>query len=227
MSPLIRQNGGFIDKFIGDAIMALFPGGPDDAVRTALKMTSELKKLNEERKVQGLDPIYTGTGIHTGDLMLGIIGEEQRMEGTVISDVVNTASRLEGLTKLFDNSIIISSQVKDSMSASEELHFRYLGKTRVKGKNSILEVFGIVEGDNDEQIQLELKTSDSFENGLREFYNKNFTNASVHFNEVLQKNPKDRAASIFLKRSAQLMINGAPANWSGVDETIQLLEDHS
>lgn len=227
VSPLIRQNGGFIDKFIGDAIMALFPGGTDDAVRTAIKMTSELKKLNEVRKKQGLDPIYTGTGIHTGDLMLGIIGEEQRMEGTVISDVVNTASRLEGLTKLFDNRIIISSQVKDSMTGTEGLHFRYLGKTRVKGKNSILEVYGIVEGDDDEQMQLELNTSESFENGLREFYNKNFTNASVHFNEVLQRNPKDRAASIFLKRSAQLMIQGAPANWSGVDESIHLLEDHT
>jgi two-component system sensor histidine kinase ChiS len=227
VSPLIRQNGGFIDKFIGDAIMALFPGGPNDAVSTAIKMTSELKKLNKTRQKQGLDPIYTGTGIHTGELMLGIIGEELRMEGTVISDVVNTASRLEGLTKLFDNRIIISSQVKDSLTESDELHFRYLGKTRVKGKNSILEVFGIVEGDDDDQMQLELSTSDSFANGLREFYNKNFTNASVHFNEVLQRNPRDRAAAIFLKRSAQLMINGAPADWSGVDESIHMLEDHS
>src|SRR5690606_15315866 len=165
---------------------------------------------NVDRIKKGLDQIVTGTGIHTGDLMLGIIGEEQRMEGTVISDVVNTASRLEGLTKLFDNRVIISSEVRSNLKETEDLHFRYLGKTRVKGKNTVLDVFGIVEGDDDEQMQLELGTIESFESGLREFYNKNFTNASVFFNEVLQKNPKDKAASIFLKRSAQLMINGAP-----------------
>jgi signal transduction histidine kinase/class 3 adenylate cyclase/ActR/RegA family two-component response regulator len=227
VSPLIRQHGGFIDKFIGDAIMALFPGGADDAVRTAVSMTTELKKLNKHRLEQGLEPIYTGTGIHTGDLMLGIIGEELRMEGTVISDVVNTASRLEGLTKLFDNRIIISSQVRESLKEVEGIHFRYLGKTRVKGKNSVLDVFGILEGDDDERVKLELDTIDSFENGLREFYNKNFTNASVLFNDVLKLNPKDRAASIFLKRSAQLMINGAPKDWSGVDESIHMLEDQS
>ena len=225
VSPIIRQNGGFIDKFIGDAIMALFPGGADDAINTAIQMTKELKKLNLDRVKKGLDPIVTGTGIHTGDLMLGIIGEEQRMEGTVISDVVNTASRLEGLTKLFDNRVIISSEVRKDLTESDDLHFRYLGKTRVKGKDTVLDVYGIVEGDDDDQMKLELGTIESFESGLREFYNKNFTNASVLFNDVLQKNPKDKAASIFLKRSAQLMINGAPKDWSGVDESIHMLEN--
>lgn len=224
VSPVIREKGGFIDKFIGEAIMALFPGGPKDAVDAAISMTAALKALNKERNLKNLEPIITGTGIHSGELMLGIIGEELRMEGTVISDVVNTASRLEGLTKLFDNRIIISSDVKDGLGESAQPHLRYLGKTRVKGKKSVLDVFGVVEGDDDEQMALELNTKDDFEAGLREFYSKNFTNASVHFNDVLQKNPKDKAASIFLKRSAQLMINGAPADWSGVDESMQLLE---
>src|SRR5690606_36384799 len=102
--------------------------------------------------------------------------------------------------------------------------FRYLGKTRVKGKNSVLDVYGIVEGDDDDQVELELNTMEAFEKGLREFYSRNFTSASVYFNEVLQHNPKDRAASIFLKRSAQLMINGVPADWSGVDESNHMLE---
>lgn len=224
VSPVIREKGGFIDKFIGDAIMALFPGGPVDAVDAAISMTAALKALNKDRRSKNLEPIITGTGIHSGELMLGIIGEELRMEGTVISDVVNTASRLEGLTKLFDNRIIISSDVKDGLNEMAQLHLRYLGKTRVKGKKSVLDVYGVVEGDDDDQMTLELRTKDDFESGLREFYNKNFTNASVHFNDVLQKNPRDKAASIFLKRSAQLMINGAPADWSGVDESMQLLE---
>src|SRR5690606_11054959 len=103
VSPVIREHGGFIDKFIGDAIMALFPGPADQAVTAAVAMMDALKSLNIDRELKGLEPIRVGTGLHTGELMLGTIGEEMRMEGTVISDVVNTASRMEGLTKLFDN----------------------------------------------------------------------------------------------------------------------------
>lgn len=224
VSPLIREHGGFIDKFIGDAIMALFPGGADDATKAAISMTKKLKVLNEERLVQGLEPIQVGTGLHTGDLMLGTIGEEMRMEGTVISDVVNTASRLEGLTKLFDSRVIISSHVKSELSSVNDLHFRYLGKSRVKGKNNVLDVYGIIEGDDEKIMELELKSADAFEAGINNFYKKNFTNASVNFNEVLKINPKDKAASIFLKRSAHLMITGVPDNWSGVDEGMSLLE---
>lgn len=224
VSPAIRECGGFIDKFIGDAIMALFPGGADDAVKAAIRMTNDLKILNKTRLTTGKEPIRVGTGLHTGSLMLGTIGEEMRMESTVISDVVNTASRMEGLTKVFDNSIVISSHTRDLLSNTEGLHFRYLGKTRVKGKNNILDVYGIIEGDDDEVIRLELDSSQAFEAGVNEFYEKNFTRASVHFHEVLKSNPNDRAANIFLKRSANLMITGVPENWSGVDESMMLLE---
>lgn len=226
VSPLIRKHGGFIDKFIGDAVMALFPGGADDAVAAAVDMTTELSKLNVTRVEQGLQQIRIGTGLHAGDLMLGTIGEDLRMEGTVISDVVNTASRLEGLTKLFDNSIIISSDVKDKLTDAGKYHFRYLGKTRVRGKHTVLEVYGVVEGDDSNQMKLILDTTEAFESGLKEFYEKNFTRASVQFNEVLKQNPKDKAAAIFLKRSAQLMINGVPEDWSGIDESTQMLGEH-
>lgn len=224
VSPIIRECGGFIDKFIGDAIMALFPGSPADALRAAVRMADELKKLNINRRSMGLEPISIGTGLHSGELMLGMIGEKQRMEGTVISDVVNTASRMEGLTKLFKNNIVISSDTLSMIPDRDGYNFRYLGKTRVKGKHNVLDVYGVIDGDDDDLRQLELSSADSFEMGIKEFYDKNFTKASVHFNEVLKANPKDIAASIFLKRSAHLMITGVPENWSGVDEGMFLLE---
>jgi two-component system, sensor histidine kinase ChiS len=224
VSPIIRECGGFIDKFIGDAIMALFPGSPSDALKAAVRMSDELKKLNIDRRAMGMEPISIGTGLHTGELMLGMIGEKQRMEGTVISDVVNTASRMEGLTKLFRNNIVISSDTLSMISERSDYNFRYLGKTRVKGKNNVLDVYGVIDADDDDLRQLELSSSEAFEMGIKEFYDKNFTKASVHFNEVLKGNPKDIAASIFLKRSAHLMITGVPENWSGVDEGMSLLE---
>lgn len=217
VSPVIRENGGFIDKFIGDAIMALFPGSPDDALNAAIRMTHVLKELNVERVEKGLEPIQVGTGLHTGDLMLGTVGEEKRMDGTVISDAVNTASRMEGLTKIFDTSVVISSKVIDELLDKDRYHFKYLGKSKVKGKQELLDVYGVIEGDDETRVEIESRTSDDFEKGIDAFYARNFTGASVHFNDVLKKNPKDKAAALFLKRSANLMISGVPTNWDGIE----------
>ncbi|MEG3844496.1 ATP-binding protein, partial [Microcoleus sp. herbarium14] len=99
VSPAIRKNHGFIDKYIGDAVMALFPTFPEDGVRAAIDMQQEVNFFNEQREKNGLFPIKIGVGLHAGNLMLGTIGERERMESTVIADAVNLASRLEGLTK--------------------------------------------------------------------------------------------------------------------------------
>jgi class 3 adenylate cyclase len=105
MGPLIREHGGFIDKYIGDAIMALFPRGASQAVAAALAMSEGIKAFNA---TNGREPIAIGIGINTGSLMLGIVGEEMRYDGTVISDAVNLASRLESLTKYYGVDIIVS-----------------------------------------------------------------------------------------------------------------------
>jgi two-component system sensor histidine kinase ChiS len=217
VSPVIRQHGGFIDKFIGDAIMALFPGSADDALAAAIDMTNALKALNVERVSNELEPIRVGTGLHTGDLMLGTVGEEKRMDGTVISDAVNTASRMEGLTKVFDTGVVISSKVKEELTDPDRYHFKYLGKAKVKGKMERIDVFGVIEGDDDARVLLEQKTQEEFERGIKAFYERDFTGASVCFNNVLKLNRTDKAAAIFLKRSANLMISGVPSDWDGVD----------
>jgi two-component system sensor histidine kinase ChiS len=108
VSPVIRKHHGFIDKYIGDAIMALFPENADDAVQAAIEIHRQLVKFNQEREQFSLQPIKIGIVLHIGTLMLGTIGEEKRMEGTVISDAVNLASRLEGLTKMYGASILVS-----------------------------------------------------------------------------------------------------------------------
>ncbi|HYX05016.1 MAG TPA: adenylate/guanylate cyclase domain-containing protein, partial [Reyranella sp.] len=100
MGPVIRNHNGFIDKYIGDAIMALFTNA-DDAVRAGLAMLETLAAFNAERRPAGQPPIGIGIGINSGSLMLGTIGEKQRMEGTVISDAVNLAARVEDLTKTY------------------------------------------------------------------------------------------------------------------------------
>ncbi len=108
VSPIIRQHHGFIDKYIGDGIMALFLEKPEDALKAAIAMGSEVTIYNTHRQKCNYPPIRVGTGLHTGSLMLGIIGEAERMQGTVIADAVNLAARLESLTKRYGASIIIS-----------------------------------------------------------------------------------------------------------------------
>lgn len=111
VGPVIRENNGFIDKYIGDAIMALFPGPVDDALAAAQGMHAAVARYNETLEAKGMPPMEIGVGLHTGGLMLGTIGESERIEATVISDVVNTASRLESSTKQYGVGILCSGDV--------------------------------------------------------------------------------------------------------------------
>ncbi|MCK5338524.1 MAG: adenylate/guanylate cyclase domain-containing protein, partial [Bacteroidales bacterium] len=134
MEPVIRNNNGFIDKFMGDSIMALFPDNTEDAINAAIEMRIKLIEFNHIISQFGQTPIDSGIGIHTGSLMLGIVGGEGRMEGTVISDAVNLASRLEGLTKLYGSSIIITEETLIKISDPTSYHYRFLDIVKVKGK---------------------------------------------------------------------------------------------
>ena len=217
VGPVIRQHHGFIDKYIGDAIMALFPEKPDDALQAAIAKRKEIEQYNFERHKQGQIPIDIGSGIHTGRLMLGTIGEDLRMEGTVISDAVNFASRVEGLSKIFGASIVISEQALARLENSSAYNYRFIGRILVKGKNESSAVYDVFDGDDENIIDMKLKTREDFENGLKLYQKKDFTEASVYFNKVLRSNPHDKAAQIYLKRCAQFMVQGVPSDWEGIE----------
>ncbi|PKL17147.1 MAG: hypothetical protein CVV49_12490 [Spirochaetae bacterium HGW-Spirochaetae-5] len=144
ISPIIKKNRGFIDKFIGDAIMALFPHSVDDAVKTAIDMMHQLSNFNKIRKLTGQELINIGIGIHTGECMLGTIGEKNRLETTVISDVVNTASRLEGLNKRLNTNILITRETFTRLENIENYKYRELGMENVRGKNESLFLYEII-----------------------------------------------------------------------------------
>ncbi len=217
VSPLIRQHHGFIDKYIGDAVMALFPYQAEDALEAAIAMGQELAHYNRYRQQHDRKPIEVGTGIHTGYLMLGTIGEAKRMEGTVISDAVNLASRLEGLTKLYGASIIVSQHSLFSLSQPTKYHFRFLDRVQVKGKKEPVSVFEIFNGDPEHIIELKLKTNTDFEKGLLFYHSQEFVAAKSHFEQVLQQNPADSAAQLYLQRTTYFMEYGVPPHWEGIE----------
>jgi len=180
-------------------------------------MRQQLAHYNKEREAQGQIPVEIGIGLHSGLLMLGTIGEAQRMEGTVISDAVNLASRVEGLTKRYGASLIISEQTLMRLQDPTEYSFRFVDKVQVKGKQDSVSVFEIFDGGSDEGMELKLETREDFEQGLFLYHDKKFPEASVSFNKVLKHNPKDKAAHLYLQRAAHLMINGVPEDWTGTE----------
>ncbi len=217
VGPVIRDRHGFIDKYIGDAVMALFPQTADHAVQAAIAMLEQVAIFNRERQAQGQEAIAIGVGLHTGTLMLGTIGESQRMESTVISDAVNLASRLESLTKLYGASILISEQTWRSLPNSALYQSRFLGQVQVKGKKQPVGVLEIFDGDRPEIKQLKEETKVDFAEGLSLYEQKQFKSAKKIFQNILTQNPADRAAQFYISQCEKMaQVKQIPDQWRGV-----------
>jgi adenylate cyclase len=193
MGPVIREAGGFVDKYMGDAIMALFPGGEADAVRAAVDLQRTLVTYNGHRAKSGYAPVAVGVGVHAGRMMLGIIGESERMEGTVIADAVNLASRLEGMTKPYGARIIVSERIIAAMGGEAPDH-RYLGHAKVKGKSDGVPIYEIFAADPPADLRMKRRTKRYFETGVRLFLKGRGDDAARYFRAVLKAHPGDRAA---------------------------------
>ena len=217
VSPVIKEHNGFIDQYYGDGVMALFPGTPDDAVTAAIAMHTAVVEYNREREKEGFLPIGIGVGLHIGDLMLGIIGSEERMQGAVVADAVNLAARLEGLTRIYGSSITLSEMTLSHLREPDMYKHRFVDKVQVKGKKDPVSVHEVFDADPQPGVKLKEQTKASFEEGLRLYYETKFSESSVQFNQVLQRNPEDKAARIYLKRCANYMVKGVPEDWTGVE----------
>ncbi|NER37000.1 MAG: response regulator [Oscillatoria sp. SIO1A7] len=217
VGPTIRKHGGFIDKYIGDAVMALFAKAADDAVRAAIAMQEQVSLFNVERLERGQEAIAIGIGLHTGRLMLGTIGEAQRMESTVIADAVNLASRLEGLTKLYGASVLISTHTFDLLSSPIPYDFRFLGKVTVKGKKQPIGIFEIFNSDPPDLKRLKQETNNDFEKALHLYEEKEFAAARDLFQKVAAANPQDKAARFYIERCQVYQNQEIGDRWNGVE----------
>ena len=221
VSPRIKECHGFIDQYYGDGVMALFSGPPDDAVRAAVSMHEAVEQYNKEREQEGFGPIGIGVGLHYADLMLGIIGSEDRMQGAVVADAVNLAARIEGLTRLYGSTVTLSDETLSQMKEPDIYKYRFVDKVRVKGKDNPVTVYEVFDGDPQRIVELKEQTKPNFEEGLELYYGKRFSEASVQFSQVLSKNSEDKAARIYLERSANYMVQGVPDDWTGVETLLE------
>jgi class 3 adenylate cyclase len=217
MEPVIRNNNGFIDKYIGDSIMALFSDNAEDAINAAIEMRIKLSQFNQVMDQFDKPIINSGIGIHSGSLMLGVVGGEGRMDGTVISDAVNLAARLERLTKLYGSSIIISQDTLIKLNNPAHYNYRFLDTVKVKGKSEAVYIFEIIDGDPDDIRQLKLMTKDSFANGVNLYKLKQFKEALAAFENVYEINIHDKTAGLYIERCHDFIKNGVPPDWDGIE----------
>jgi adenylate cyclase len=200
MEPLIVENQGFIDKYIGDAIMALFSEGADDAVKAGIAMLQTLAEYNRDRVSLGYVPVEIGVGINTGSLILGIVGGKSRMDGTVVSDAVNLASRIESLTKNYGVSLLITQQTFDRLTNPDDYAIRVIDKVQVKGKSEWVTVYEVFDADLPQVKAGKLATLQLFTEALSLYNMKSFRQAAGLFADCLRQNPGDKVARIYLER---------------------------
>ena len=217
MGPIIQKYNGFVNQYLGDGIMALFPDKAQDALQACIDMHKAVQLYNAERENEGFNAIHVGMGLHTGQLVMGIIGDPHRNDTAIIADTVNTASRMEGVTKYYGANIIISEASINTIPDKANFNFRFLGKVMVKGKRQIMGIYECFDGDTKEQIALKTKTIKDFEKGLKHFLNKEFPKASAMFDKVLNKNPNDQVARYFMTKSAEYTISGVPKDWEAIN----------
>jgi len=223
MTSVVFRNGGTLDKFIGDAIMAVWGNvrsvgmaqDAKDCVRAALAMRRELRQLNQKWREEGRMGLGMGIGINQGEVIVGNIGSHERMDPTVIGDSVNLASRLEGLTRIYGVDILVGATAAEL--ARDEVHLRSVARVQVKGKTKPVDIFTFV-GARDEEVDPEfLKWLDTYEEGLEKFRTRDFTEAKILFSRFLEFYPDDLLAKMYLHRALEYEQTPPDEAWGAVE----------
>ncbi len=216
VSETLIDNGAFINKYIGDAILALYgafeePDHMKNACSAALRAKDIIDSKIAEAEGRGEDPLITRFGITTGEMTLGNIGSERKIEYTVIGDTVNTAFRLEGLNKFYRTRIIVGDNTRHG--AGDDYDFRLLDELKVKGKATSEEVFELLgfAGQTDSKL---LQWRDEFESALQLYRNREFHDAKAVFDRLGADG--DPTSEVFAGRCERFIKDPPPPEWSGV-----------
>jgi adenylate cyclase len=216
-TDVILQNKGVVDKFIGDAVMALW-GAPlenenhaIDGATTALKMFDKLEEFNKKMKVKGLNQINIGIGLNTGEVVVGNLGSNQRFDYTVIGDPVNLASRLEGLTKYYGARIIISEKTKDQLQG--KFVVKYLDQVAVKGKKDGVKIYEVKDFvENGSEYDQELQ---NFDQAIELYQHQEWQSALIKFEYLKERYSENKLVDIYLER-LKTYIKNPPQDFDGV-----------
>jgi adenylate cyclase len=220
MVECIASEGGMLDKFIGDAIMACFglpmphEDDPDRAVRAAIAMVRRLWDWNVERGAIGLKTVDMGIGINTDSIVSGNIGSPRRMDYTVIGDGVNLASRLESACKAYSARILISETTASGLNGTYRM--RDIDLVVVKGKSTPVRVYEVLDYHTPQTFPNLLDVVNYFNEGIRHYRAADWAKASDRFAKCLEFHPGDALSATYVDRCAILAANPPDGEWNGV-----------
>ncbi len=207
MEPQLFKHHGFVDKYIGDAIMALFPKSADDALLASIAMLKQLRKYNSAKRA-GSPRIRIGIGLNTGLMMVGTVGGSNRMETTVIGDAVNLASRLESMTKTYGVELLISEHTYYGLKRPANHDIRFVDRVRVKGKDQPQSVYEVFDADPASVRAAKKESKRFFEEALACYHYRNIENAQKLLQQCLQICPEDIPAQIYAQRCQRFLETG-------------------
>jgi signal transduction histidine kinase/DNA-binding response OmpR family regulator/ligand-binding sensor domain-containing protein len=217
MGPVIQKNKGFVNQYLGDGIMAIFPHRSQDAIDAAWQMLKELEVFNALLVSQGKEAIRIGIGLHTGPLIMGIIGDENRTDPATIADAVNTSSRLEGLTKYYKAPIIVSEVSLEQYKGHDASQFRFLGKVKLKGKKQVIGIYECITGDSEEVKVYKIKTAPIYSRAIEAYQKGDLESALEHFKEILKEGVQDAVVERFIDRIQTLLEGDLPPDWQAIE----------
>jgi len=216
----IQKQGGMLDKFIGDAIMAVFglplPHDDDEdrAVRASIAMIQELRRWNVERVDAGKRPVDIGVGLNTDSIVSGNIGSPKRMDYTVIGDGVNLASRLESACKEYAARILISENTFGKLKGTYRL--REVDRVIVKGKTEPASIYEVLDYHTEETFPNLRECLECFKDGLAYYRRRHWDKAEEALREALDYNPGDDVSKKWIKRVEKMRLNPPGEDWNGV-----------
>ena len=220
MVDCITDEGGMLDKFIGDAMMCIFgtpiphDDDPDRAVRAAIRMMTDLNVFNEKRASEGKMPIDHGMGINTDSIVSGNIGSPKRMDYTVIGDGVNLAARIESACKQYGAHILISEFTHRAVKATYRT--RQVDYVIVKGKTEPVGVYEVLDFHDDKSYPNLVDGLGVFNDGYRSWNDGKWDQAIKLFKNVQKINPNDKAAQLYIDRCDHMKKNPPKGDWGGV-----------
>ena len=204
MEPIITEYGGFIDKFIGDAIVALFPGDADNAVQASIAVQEAVEKFNHVLVSRNMKPFRVGIGLNSGNLILGTLGGRYRMETSVVSDAVNVASEIQDLTKEYNSSLLASGQTYDTLKDKSRLQIRYIGKILLQEKTHATDIWEIYSADVEEKRYAKLAIAAHYDRVIDSFNQGSYSAALQLFLTCLEKLPDDKVIQQYIENEAAM-----------------------
>ncbi|MEL7223588.1 MAG: adenylate/guanylate cyclase domain-containing protein, partial [Cyanobacteria bacterium J06576_12] len=222
VSPAVRDQNGFIVKYLGDGMMAVFPDSVDDAVAAGIAKLRSVDALNQDSKALSTpsesnkrQSINIGIGIHFGHMMVGMVGEAARMQGDAFSDNVNLTARLESLTKLYGVSMVISNQALANLSHPDRYQIHFLDRVVVKGRREPIDIYHVLDGEPAHTLTQLQQSRDMFDTGIAHYRSGAFDIARSCFEKILKILPNNKTARIYYDRLCEL-VAAPPEHWNGV-----------